>query len=113
MCAGYSFILALLDEISEYSTAESMVFLQDCFQLLFAIVLDGNASRLVGNTEALRWIFHMIEHRCLCLCALRVTCFLLLFTVSMLKFAFMLCSAFKVLNSTSSADGMELILIGE
>src|SRR5690606_1033980 len=52
---GYSFILRLLDESADYSAPETAAFLQGCFRVIFAIVVDGSPTGLVGNADACRW----------------------------------------------------------
>jgi uncharacterized C2H2 Zn-finger protein len=60
---GYSFILTLLDEVTDYaSSKDSQTFLASCFHIMLSIVLDGQPSKLVGNVDALRWLVHMVSH---------------------------------------------------
>merc|ERR1712233_214310 len=59
---GYSFILQLLDKITDedstpYSLVGTRLSLAQCFHIICTIVLDGNSAKLVSNVNALCWVF--------------------------------------------------------
>jgi hypothetical protein len=56
---GYSFFPKLFDTISDFSSREGQLFLEDCFGLLFAITVDGNKTKRVGNLDALELLFRV------------------------------------------------------
>ncbi|ORY01541.1 hypothetical protein K493DRAFT_334919 [Basidiobolus meristosporus CBS 931.73] len=54
---GYSVMLKVFDEIIGGGVGENEVFLQDCFNILFTIALDGNQDLIVGNHDAFELMF--------------------------------------------------------
>ncbi|KAK9728054.1 hypothetical protein K7432_001370 [Basidiobolus ranarum] len=54
---GYSVMLKVFDEIIGGGIGENEVFLQDCFNILFTIALDGNQDLIVGNLDAFELMF--------------------------------------------------------
>ena len=57
---GYTRFLKLFDRVTDYSAQDNMVFLQDVFDTLFTIALDGNPERVVGNTDAMRLLVDLV-----------------------------------------------------
>ena len=51
---GYTRFLQLIDRVTDYSAKENRVFLQDVFDTVFTIAMDGNPERVVGNPDAMR-----------------------------------------------------------
>jgi len=50
---GYSILQQLFDKVIWEPVEESRVFVQDCFNLIFTIALDGNKDMSVGNMDVL------------------------------------------------------------
>eukprot|EP01133_Synstelium_polycarpum_P014974 gene14974-17708_t len=59
---GYSILIHLFDNVQDFSTAEGCDFLDDCFSLIFVIILDGNTSRRVANVDALAFLFKILAN---------------------------------------------------
>jgi hypothetical protein len=57
---GYSRFLQLFDRVTDYSAQENLVFLQDVFDTIFTIALDGNPERVVGNPDAMRLLVDLV-----------------------------------------------------
>eukprot|EP00742_Colponemidia_sp_Colp-10_P007091 GILJ01007613.1.p1 GENE.GILJ01007613.1~~GILJ01007613.1.p1 ORF type:complete len:2709 (-),score=449.42 GILJ01007613.1:350-8476(-) len=59
---GYGFILQLFrGSIRDYSSVEAQAFLRGCFNIIYTITMDGKKSKVVGNLDALRLIFRVIQ----------------------------------------------------
>ena len=57
---GYSRFLQLLDRVTDYSAQENKLFVQDVFDTIFTIALDGNPHRVVGNADAMRLLVDLV-----------------------------------------------------
>ncbi|EFA76742.1 hypothetical protein PPL_09493 [Heterostelium album PN500] len=59
---GYSILIHLFDNVHDFNTPEGKDFLNDCFCLIFAIILDGNKSKRVMNIDALDFLFRILSN---------------------------------------------------
>lgn len=58
---GYSFFTKIFDRISlDSPSKQSALFLQDCFNILFIITLDGNKNKRVGNLDSLEFMLRIM-----------------------------------------------------
>ena len=49
---GYGILQGLLDQLVATSPADTALFLHDCFNIFFAIALDGNADLVRSRVDA-------------------------------------------------------------
>eukprot|EP01132_Coremiostelium_polycephalum_P007664 gene7664-9429_t len=57
---GYSILIHLFDNIQDFNSTEGKEFLEDCFNLFFVIILDGNKSRRITNMDAFDLLFRIL-----------------------------------------------------
>ena len=54
---GYSMLVKVFESCTDYGTDEGRVFLSDCFSIVNALAVDGDAENIVGNIDALGVLF--------------------------------------------------------
>ncbi|GAM25725.1 hypothetical protein SAMD00019534_089000 [Acytostelium subglobosum LB1] len=59
---GYSILIHLFDNSHDFASQEGGDFLDSCFCLIFAIILDGSKSKRVMNIDALEFLFNVLSN---------------------------------------------------
>eukprot|EP01125_Pyxidicula_operculata_P017207 TRINITY_DN6019_c0_g1_i1.p1 TRINITY_DN6019_c0_g1~~TRINITY_DN6019_c0_g1_i1.p1 ORF type:complete len:2125 (-),score=364.81 TRINITY_DN6019_c0_g1_i1:23-6397(-) len=58
---GYQFLIKIFDTIPDLSSEEGHKFLEQSFNLLYPICIDGNSNKRVGNQDALVLLFRVVS----------------------------------------------------
>jgi hypothetical protein len=60
---GYSFFLRLFQTVHDFSSVDAQRFLQDCFEIITVLVLDGRKDGRVGNIDAFEMLLSLASNR--------------------------------------------------